>query len=185
MLNGDVLTILLQPGETLLITTDASAAATVLRLPDTPGGSVPYQTWTVAANTTGKIGPFVNPKRLQITIANGSATYAAVKLETGQGALMKVVNTNGTTPVNVFDANGAPAAFTIKSVISVALDTTAGNIVTKNAGNTVATIAKGIVAGVPVGASSLANTAVAASASFTVESSSAGNSTVIIGMDPA
>jgi len=185
MLSGEVITILLHAGETLLITTDASAVATVLRLPDTPGGAVPYQTWPVAANTTGKVGPFVNPKRLQISITNGFATYAAAKLETGQGALMKVVTTTGVTPVNVFDANGSPAAYTIKSIISVALDTTAGNIVTKNAGNTVATIAKGIVAGVPVGASSLANTVVAAGASFTVESSSTGNSTVIIGMDPA
>jgi hypothetical protein len=93
------------------------------------------------------------------------------------------VNTTGTTPVNVF-ADGVPAnlapGITITSVVSTALDTTAGNITVANAGNTVATIAKGTAAGALVGATSLANASVTSGAALTVVSSSAGNSTVVI-----
>ena len=68
------------------------------------------------------------------------------------------VDTNGTTAVNVIDANGAPCAITIKAVRVIALDTTAGNITVQQAANTVCTVAKGTTAGVVTGASSLANT---------------------------
>ena len=93
----------------------------------------------------------------------------------------RVVNTNGTTPVNVFGTlGGAPSKFTVTAVISLALDTTAGNIVLSQKTNTVATIAKGVTAGVLVGATSLANTVYAAGDACTVVSSTAGNSSVII-----
>lgn len=109
-----------------------------------------------------------------------ASTIAGAKLTPGKGYFKVAVNTNGTTPVNVFGVGGAPTALTVTSVVSLALDTTAGNIVLKQASNTVATIAKGASAGVLVGATSLSNTSYAASDVCTVESSSAGNSTVLI-----
>ena len=93
------------------------------------------------------------------------------------------VNTNGTTAVNVFDTNGAPANINITAILVAALDTTAGNIEVINAGNVVndtTGTAKGTSAGVVSTAVALANTAVASGASLTVVSSSAGNATVII-----
>lgn len=102
------------------------------------------------------------------------------------GQTSNSTNTNGTTPVAVFSnlsTNGtAPFLFTVKSVYLISKDTTAGNIIVKNGASTVATIAKGTVAGVMVGASSLANTSVNPNSVFTVESSTAGNATVIIGI---
>ncbi len=93
------------------------------------------------------------------------------------------VNTNGTTAVNVFagavPANLAPG-IVITSIVSIALDTTAGNITIANDGATVATIAKGTSAGVLVGATSLSNATVTSGKALTVASSSAGNSTVVI-----
>jgi hypothetical protein len=92
----------------------------------------------------------------------------------------KIANTNGTTAVNVFGAGGAPRAINITHVVSSALDATAGNIILKNGTDTVATIAKGTTDTVLVGQTSLANTAVAQGAVCTVESSTAGNSAVMI-----
>lgn len=88
--------------------------------------------------------------------------------------------TNGTTPVNIFDANGAPTALTITGVMIVSRDTTAGNITPKQAANTVCTIAKGTSTGVAVGGASLSNTTYAKGDVATVVSSSAGNADVFI-----
>jgi len=91
-----------------------------------------------------------------------------------------IKDTNGTTAVNVFGANGAPANLTITSVDVIALDTTAGNITPKVNGNTVVTIAKGTASGALVGGVTLANTTVKAGDAVTILSSSAGNARVRI-----
>lgn len=88
--------------------------------------------------------------------------------------------TAGTTPTPFFSSNGANFPLTVTSIFLISNDTTAGNITVKNNGNTVATIAKGTVAGAMVGASSLANTAYNANFPFTVESSSTGNARVLL-----
>jgi hypothetical protein len=89
-------------------------------------------------------------------------------------------DTNGTTNVDVFGASGAPFAFTVTAVYLIAKDVTAGNITLLQGGNTVCTIAKGVVAGLMIGATSLANTVYAKGDVCQVDSSSAGNATVII-----
>lgn len=92
-----------------------------------------------------------------------------------------VAETNGTTAVSVFGASGLPYAVTITGVFVIAKDTTAGNITVENPASTVVcTIAKGTVAGVLVGATSLANTAVAAGTNLVVDSSTTGNASVFI-----
>ncbi len=83
--------------------------------------------------------------------------------------------TNGTTPVNFLASGTTPASFTVIGIQVTSLDTTAGNITIKNNASTVATIAKGTVAGVITGATSLANTAFTAGTTPSVVSSSAGN----------
>lgn len=90
------------------------------------------------------------------------------------------VNTNSTTPVNVFSSTGATYPLTIDGVFLIALDNTAGNISLLNSGGTVATIAKGTSAGVMVGATSLSNTGYVAGNPLTVVSSSAGNCTLFV-----
>lgn len=94
--------------------------------------------------------------------------------------LMTCTPTNGTTPVNIFDANGAPCAMTIVGVFVVSRDTTAGNITPKQGANTVCTIAKGTSTGVAVGGATLSNTVYAKGDVATVVSSSAGNADVFI-----
>lgn len=92
-----------------------------------------------------------------------------------------VAETNGTTAVSVFGASGLPYAITIKDVSLTALDTTAGNITVEAPASTVVcTIAKGVTAGALVGATTLANTSVAAGTNVVVDSSSAGNARVVI-----
>lgn len=112
------------------------------------------------------------------TLAPGSVTGAL--LAPGVGYFTVAIATNGTTPVNVFGAGGAPCNLTVTSVMVISKDTTAGNIVLKQAANTVATIAKGTAAGAVLGATSLANAAYTAADVCTVESSSAGDAKVII-----
>ena len=86
------------------------------------------------------------------------------------------VSTNGTTPVNVFGKSGAPFRGTLTNFETSGLDTTAGNVILKVNGNTVATIAKGTVAGGTAGVpSALANVNFNPGDSVTVVSSSAGN----------
>lgn len=88
--------------------------------------------------------------------------------------------TNGTTPVNVIDANGATLTGVIVDVIITSLDVTAGNILVKIGANTVVTIAKGTAAGVLVGSGTLSTPAMKPGDVLTVESSTAGNARVNI-----
>ena len=96
----------------------------------------------------------------------------------GQNCAMHciVVETSGTTAVDVFGTGGSPSKLTIVAVESVALDTTAGNITPKVDGSTVCTIAKGTTTGLTIRGTSLANTSVKAGSAVTAVSSSAGNS---------
>lgn len=97
-----------------------------------------------------------------------------------------VADTDGTTAVSVFGASGLGYAVTITGVFLISLDTTAGNITVEAPASTVVcTIAKGTAAGALVGASSLANTSVAAGTNVVVDSSSAGNAKVFITYRPA
>ena len=94
---------------------------------------------------------------------------------------LATVETSGTTAVSVFGASGLPYAVTITGVFLVSLDTTAGNITVENPASTiVCTIAKGTAAGALVGATTLANTSVAAGTNLVVDSSTAGNARVYI-----
>lgn len=90
-----------------------------------------------------------------------------------------VVDTNGTTPVNILGATSILGGV-IKAVTITALDTTAGNIIVKVGANPVVTVAKGVTAGALVGGTTLSNTTLAVGDVFTVESSSAGNARVVI-----
>lgn len=113
-----------------------------------------------------------------ITIGAGKVTGA--KLSTGATYGIVAVTTNGTTPVNVFGAGGAPVGLTVTSVKVINLDATAANITLKQAANTVTTVAKFTSPGTVIGATSLANTMYAAADACTVVSSSTGNATVEI-----
>lgn len=122
-----------------------------------------------------------------LTIANNAVTTAKInaaavtgaKLSTAVGYFQVAKNTNGTTPVNVIAAT-VPFNCTITGVYLISLDTTAGNITVADTAGTVATIAKGTVAGVMVGATSLANTSITSGNTLTIVSSSAGNANVFI-----
>lgn len=103
------------------------------------------------------------------------------ELSTGAAYNVVAVDTNGTTAVSVFGSAGLGVAITITGVYLVSQDTTAGNITVENpASTTVCTIAKGTSAGALVGATTLANTTVAAGTNLVVDSSSAGNARVFI-----
>lgn len=94
---------------------------------------------------------------------------------------VKVVNTNGTTAVNVFGANGAPVNITITGFIVIAKDTTAGNIALKQGSTTIASVAKGTTAGVVTGEDGgIASGSIPAGMATTVVSSSAGNAVCLI-----
>jgi hypothetical protein len=74
-------------------------------------------------------------------VADDAITGA--KLSIGAHYGIVVVETNGTTAVNVFDANGAPAALTITGVMAVAKDTVANTeVVLTNGTLAVATFDK-------------------------------------------
>jgi hypothetical protein len=80
-----------------------------------------------------------------------------------------VATTNGTTPVNVFDANGAPDNLNITAILTIATVTLAGNLVVKNGTDTMATIAKSTTIGAMTAAAPSAVANVAKGAVFTVE----------------
>jgi hypothetical protein len=88
--------------------------------------------------------------------------------------------TNGTTPVNVFGVSGTPSNLTVTGVYLIDQDTTASNIVLKQAANTVTTIAKGTTSGGMTGGVSLAHTFYTKGDICTIVSSGTGNATVII-----
>ena len=92
----------------------------------------------------------------------------------------------GTTAVSVFGSTGLPFAITITGVYLISRDTTATNVTVEAPASTVvATIAKGTAAGALVGASSLANTSVAAGTNVILDGSGAGVAQVFITYRPA
>ncbi|HLI84495.1 MAG TPA: hypothetical protein VKV17_11285 [Bryobacteraceae bacterium] len=122
------------------------------------------------------------------SVASGATSLINVEhlpgVDPGQSNLLGInfpviVQTNGTTPVNVFSANGAPTSLTLVSAFIISLDTNAGNISLTNAGNTVFTAAKGTTAGLSVPSGALANTSFALGAAAQVVSSG-GNALVVM-----
>src|SRR5574340_269000 len=185
MNHAESLTLTLNPGDVLSVTTDSNATSVVTRMPDVPGGAFPNVKHSLAASTTKRIGPFAGTTWWQIDATNGVVTYSIGKLDMGANitSVVKVIDTNGTTPVNIFDSAGASCGLKVTSIDTIAKDVTAGNIITKNGSQTVATVAKSTTSGAHVGATSLANATFTAGGQGTVESSSAGNATVIISFD--
>ena len=107
-----------------------------------------------------------------------SSSFQAIDL-VSQGVV--VVETNGTTPVNVFGTtNGFNGSVTL--VVATAKDATASNITLKNnpAGTelTIATIAKGTAEGGVVGSSALVASTVAFSSTGTMQIVSSGSGNV-------
>jgi len=125
----------------------------------------------------------------QAVIAGANLTL----VEDGEGTLKVQADESivsavsaGTTAVSVFGATGLPFAITITGVFLISRDTTATNITVEAPASTVvATIAKGTVAGVVVGASSLANTSVPANTNIILDGSGAGVAQVFITYRPA
>ncbi len=111
--------------------------------------------------------------------AIGAGKVTGAKMVTGVGYFVVAVETNGMTPVDVIAAT-VPFNAVITGVYLISEDVTAGNITIADTAGTVATIAKGTVSGVMVGAASLANTTVTAGDTLTIVSSSAGNARVFI-----
>lgn len=102
-------------------------------------------------------------------------------LDLGETSIARA--TTGTTPVPMFETSilgTTPFPFTVHAVYVISNDTTAGNIILKNGSSTVCTIAKGTVAGVMVGAPSLSSASYVSGAVCTIQSSSAGNATLIM-----
>ena len=114
-------------------------------------------------------------------------------VEDGEGALViqndeAIVSavSAGTTAVSVFGSTGLPFAITITGIYLISRDTTATNVTVEAPASTVvATIAKGTTAGALVGASSLANTSVAAGTNVILDGSGAGVAQVFITYRPA
>jgi len=112
-------------------------------------------------------------------VAIGAKKVTGAKVATGKLFSGVSKDTNAQTPVNVFgDVNGFDGVIT--GIFVIAKDATAGDITIKTTAGTVATIAKGVTAGALVGAVALANTAIDDEGICTIESSSAGEATVII-----
>ena len=82
-----------------------------------------------------------------------------------------IATTDGTTPQNLVDADGCPVVGEVVDIVTTAQDTNAGNIVVKNATDTIATIAKSTTAGALVGATTLTTPQMAVGDLLTVESS--------------
>jgi hypothetical protein len=99
-------------------------------------------------------------------IADAQVTGAKMSLTKQYGHVVKV--TSSTDPQTF---TSIPIAVTITNVTSISEDTTAANIVVKNGTDTVCTIAKGVLASGGAGAFTLANTALGAAGTLTVESS--------------
>jgi hypothetical protein len=113
-------------------------------------------------------------------LSKNKRPLTAPNFQSGIGQNAVIAQTNGTTPVNVFGANGAPCPITIVGGYVIALDTTAGNITMQQAANTVFTAAKGATSGLSVNMGALANAVYAQGDVCTVKSSSAGNALVVI-----
>lgn len=92
-----------------------------------------------------------------------------------------IVTTSGTTAQNAIDSSGCPVVGVVVQVVAWAQDTNAGNIIVKNATDTICTIAKSTTAGLPVGATTLTTPQMAVGDKLTVESDSTnGNARVVI-----
>lgn len=145
-------------------------------------GTTASPNFTVMATGTGITAltgdvTATGPGSVVATIGAGKVTGA--KLVTGSGYYVVAVATNGTTGVNVF---GVTDGFngTITNIKVTAQDTTAGTITIADTAGVVATIAKGTVAGIVTGATTLANTSFTSAGFLTIASSTAGNAIVEI-----
>jgi hypothetical protein len=102
----------------------------------------------VADTINGKASFALKPNEEIIIGGSEAATDWAITSPTTLPALTrasfsKVATTNGTTAVNIFDANGAPDNIVVDLVLATAHTTTgAGNITIKNGTDTLVTIAK-------------------------------------------
>lgn len=139
----------------------------------------------VADTINGRAVWTVMPNETVLIEGNGVQTNWTIISPTLVPALNRVpfcvvATTSSITPINVFDANGAPVNLDVTAVDVVALSTTAANITLMNGASTICTIAAGTTASIVTGASAYTWTAVAAGATFQVVSSSAGNATVRI-----
>jgi hypothetical protein len=123
-----------------------------------------------------------NPKFVNFkSTVNATAREGGVDVELTGTREIAVKDTASTNAISVFGTAGLPYAITITGAFVVSQDTTAGNITVENPTATVVcTIAKGTTAGALVGATTLANTAVAAGTNLVVKSSSAGVARVFI-----
>ncbi len=181
---NEVITVILNPGDVLSVSTDSTATCVVTKLPNNPGDAYPNVQHSIAASGLKRIGPFAGTSRWSIATANGIVTYSFGKLDIAQNitSITKVVTTNGVTPVNVFDSAGAPCGLKVTSINTIALDVTVSNIIFKDAAGTIATIPKRIDS-VTLAASLLTNINISAGGYMTVESSSTGNVIAIITFD--
>lgn len=128
-------------------------------------GSSAVPSWNLLGQiTAGEIGAGV------VTGANQTSLARYMSVAT---------NTNGTTPVNIFGTGGSPTGMTLTSVMSINKDATAGNIIVKQAANTVSNHPKSTTLTWVAGATLIANNTYAAADVATVESSTSGNATVI------
>lgn len=118
-------------------------------------------------------------------IADDAITGA--KLSIGAHYGIKVVETNGTTAVNVFDASGAPAALTITGVMAVAKDTVANTeVVLTNGTLAVATFDKlNTVGWVIAEETDMTNESVTSGDTLTVVTDTTGNAQVWITFESA
>lgn len=155
----------------------ASAAIAFSKLASLPSADILVGNVSNVATAVAMSGDATLDNAGVLTI--GAAKVTGAKLSTAVGYFQVAKATNGTTPVNVIAAT-VPFTCTITGVYVISLDTTAGNITIADTAGTVATIAKGTVSGVMVGAASLANTTVTSGNTFTIVSSSAGNANVFI-----
>jgi hypothetical protein len=118
-------------------------------------------------------------------IADDAVTGA--KLSIGAHYGIKVVETNGTTAVNVFSASGAPAALTITGVMAVAKDTVANTeVVLTNGTLAVATFDKlNTVGWVIAEEADMTNETVTSGDTLTVVTDTTGNAQVWITFESA
>lgn len=123
---------------------------------------------------------YIASRVVELLVKDGSLLRISADRLDGAGYGQVKVTTNGTTPVNIFGAAGAPAGLVIKGIFIVSKDTTAGNIIVKQAANVVSTTAKGTVTGAFVDGGAISNSTYAKGDVATVESSSAGNADVYI-----
>lgn len=110
----------------------------------------------------------LNPDFLGPVTARGG-----FKTGNGKGIMITAVSTASSAPVSFFGASATDAVgqyFTITGIFVVAKDASTATITIAGTQGTVATIAKGATAGALVGATSLSNTALVPTDTFTIVS---------------